>query len=266
MKKIIEEIKSVLPHPSAWRRDVKVIKIHLEKILIATDYLPKQAKLRERFYCIENDIICVPVCKNINCDTLVKYNTYHHNGDGYAIYCGLKCANSNKQKQEKQIKKLKIWRDNNPIDFNDGIQKQIMAISKRTITQIESTNQKRANTNHKIYGASNVFSKGSSLFKLVHLMNKQAFMKKYGVSNAMQVPEFFAKQQKSLFAYKTYYWSSGEVSHVQGYEPIVLKELEDKGYKYDDIVLGADIYQHLNIIIIVLFICITQIYSYLQKI
>jgi len=58
---------------------------------------------------------------------------------------------------------------------------------------------------------------------------------KYGVSHPLQVPEFFEKAQKAIFKRKEYKWKTGEISLVQGYEPIVLKELEEQGYKFEDV-------------------------------
>ena len=64
---------------------------------------------------------------------------------------------------------------------------------------------------------------------------KETMMKKYGVSNPMQVPEFFEKAMNNAFKRKEYIWNTGEISLVQGYEPIVLKELEEQGYRFEDI-------------------------------
>ena len=77
------------------------------------------------------------------------------------------------------------------------------------------------------YGVSNLFSNPEFV--------KKKFEEKYGVSNPMHVPEFLEKQQESSFKRKEYIWKTGEISLVQGYEPIVLKELEEKGYKFDEI-------------------------------
>lgn len=64
---------------------------------------------------------------------------------------------------------------------------------------------------------------------------KSAFMTKYGVQSPMQVPEFAEKQMESSFNYKEYKWKTGETVMVQGYENIVLYELEENGYSFKDI-------------------------------
>jgi len=51
----------------------------------------------------------------------------------------------------------------------------------------------------------------------------------------MQNAEIFEKAQQNSFRRKEYIWTSGEISLLQGYEPIVLKELENDGYKFNDI-------------------------------
>ena len=58
----------------------------------------------------------------------------------------------------------------------------------------------------------------------------------YGYSNPMQHPDIADKQQKNAFKLKEYIWATGEVSLLQGHEPIVLTELEKKGYKFSDVI------------------------------
>jgi len=60
-------------------------------------------------------------------------------------------------------------------------------------------------------------------------------LKRYGCSYPMQNAEILHKNQNSLYKRKEYIWASGEISLVQGNEPIVLKELENQGYVFSDI-------------------------------
>ena len=69
---------------------------------------------------------------------------------------------------------------------------------------------------------------------------KSTMLEKYGVEHNMQSPELFLKNQKAMYKKKEYLWVTGEISLVQGYEPIVLKELEQTGYTFKD-VLTAEI-------------------------
>lgn len=93
--------------------------------------------------------------------------------------------------------------------------------------QLEETRKKRRKTFKKKYGAEEITA--SEYFK-----NK--CMENYGVRNPTLNPTIFKKAKKNSFKIKEYIWKTGEVSFVQGYEPIVLSELEKNGYKFDDII------------------------------
>ena len=85
---------------------------------------------------------------------------------------------------------------------------------------------------------------------------KQTCLEKYGFEYAMQNPQTIQKRKNTnmekygvedicnisndiKFKRKEYIWKTGEISLVQGYEPIVLKELEEDGYKFKDILTDA---------------------------
>ena len=70
--------------------------------------------------------------------------------------------------------------------------------------------------------------------------SKKTCLEKYGVSHPMQVTEIFEKNLNSAYRRKEYIWKTGESSFVQGYEPIVLKELEDNGYTYNQVKTNQD--------------------------
>jgi len=84
----------------------------------------------------------------------------------------------------------------------------------------------------------NLIKYGSEFpFQTRNFINKTKItnLRKYGVEYPMQNPTVLAKNQKSSFKRKEYIWKSGEISIVQGYEPIVLKELEEQGYKFNEV-------------------------------
>ena len=64
---------------------------------------------------------------------------------------------------------------------------------------------------------------------------KESNLEKYGVVSSMQTTAVFVKSAQAAFRKKEYMWKTGEISYIQGFEPIVLKELEDMGYSYDEI-------------------------------
>lgn len=80
-------------------------------------------------------------------------------------------------------------------------------------------------------------------FKVDYPMQNEDIRKKsmktlnerYGVSHNMHVTEFFEKSQKNMYKKKEYIWKTGEISILQGYEPLVLKDLEESGYTFDQI-------------------------------
>lgn len=70
----------------------------------------------------------------------------------------------------------------------------------------------------------------------------KTMLEKYGVEHYSQDPKNFDCIVRKMYNTKIYKWKTGEISFVQGYEPIVLRELEEKGYKFNDIKTdGADI-------------------------
>jgi len=64
---------------------------------------------------------------------------------------------------------------------------------------------------------------------------RQHNLEKFGVEHVMHNPEIAEKSSKNAYRMKKYTWKTGEISLVQGYEPIVLRELEEVGYCYCDV-------------------------------
>lgn len=68
---------------------------------------------------------------------------------------------------------------------------------------------------------------------------KKTMKDRFGVEHYSQNPNNYEKVIKAMYAHKEYVWKTGEVSLVQGNEPIVLRELEEKGYTYEMVLTGA---------------------------
>lgn len=64
---------------------------------------------------------------------------------------------------------------------------------------------------------------------------QQTCIEKYGVRHHMMVPEICEKQQNSMISRREYIWKTGDISSVQGYEPMVLHDLEENGYGFSDV-------------------------------
>lgn len=64
---------------------------------------------------------------------------------------------------------------------------------------------------------------------------RQTYLKHFGVNHPMQLPSIYERKIKSGYKVKDYFWKTGEISKIQGHEPIVLKELENKGYSFNEV-------------------------------
>jgi hypothetical protein len=68
---------------------------------------------------------------------------------------------------------------------------------------------------------------------------KDFMMETYGAEHAMQCPELIEKAMLSAFSTKDYFFPSGKISKVQGYEHFALDDLlEEEEIDEDDIVSG----------------------------
>lgn len=121
------------------------------------------------------------------------------------------------------------------------------------ISQVGDVKEKKKLLALKKYGVENVFmsseikdkTKKTNLEKYGCEHNMQnttirskaiaTWVEKYGVGNPLQNANIFEKSQKRMFRRKEYKWKTGEISIVQGNEPIVLTELEEKGYSFSDV-------------------------------
>ena len=66
---------------------------------------------------------------------------------------------------------------------------------------------------------------------------KQTSFLNYGVEYPMQNAEFSEKQSKNAYKLKEFNFPCGNTIQVQGYEPILLKNLVEEGYTYEDIIV-----------------------------
>ena len=66
---------------------------------------------------------------------------------------------------------------------------------------------------------------------------KQTCIKRYGVEHVSQNAEISEKQSYNAYKYKVFNFPCGTTIQVQGYEPILLKNLVEEGYTYEDIIV-----------------------------
>jgi hypothetical protein len=126
-----------------------------------------------------------------------------------------------RSKEEKQItesKKIKTMLENH------GVENPM---------QSEKISNKAKQTRLERYGVEHVLQNPKISAKQVETM-KNTLMEKYGVEAISHVPEF-AEKMNNPYYNKTYVWKTGEEITLQGYEDIVLLELEEKGYTFNDV-------------------------------
>jgi hypothetical protein len=66
---------------------------------------------------------------------------------------------------------------------------------------------------------------------------KQTCVERYGVEHISQNAEISEKQSKNAYKFKQFNFPYGNTIQVQGYEPFLLKNLVEKGYTYEDIIV-----------------------------
>jgi len=105
-----------------------------------------------------------------------------------------------------------------------------------TVGAIPGNEEKKRLHNMTKYGVENVFQT-----KIVQEKRAENMIVRYGVIHPLQNATLCSKMFKSVFRKKEYIWKTGEISILQGYEPIVLLELEENGYKFDSIITDAEL-------------------------
>jgi len=122
-----------------------------------------------------------------------------------------------------------------------GVKRPIQ--NEKIFKKMKKTNLLKYNT-ETIFGSYYFIEKSLELFgtpnpmQNITILDKthQTNIKKYGGKSPNSSPEIFEKQQKQCYMKKEYKWKTGEISIVQGYEPQVLRDLEQQGYEYNHII------------------------------
>ena len=174
------------------------------ELLKLTFFLDHKDKLSKRIYCLIHNIVKQPKCK---CGEYLKTWTWEN---GYKYECA-KCALQNPKRTDK-IKNtcLKKYGVTTNLQTKEVSEKRLITQktteysntlkkiwSQKSNEDISNRQQKIEETNVKKYGAKNVFSKDSILFKTVQINSKLAIKEKYGVDNIQQIPEIFEKGKQT---------------------------------------------------------------------
>lgn len=101
--------------------------------------------------------------------------------------------------------------------------------------QVDSVKEKIKRTSLERYGVEHILQVEEFREK-----GRKTCLERYGAEYPMQSLEIFKKFEKTTYTAKEFHWKTGEISIVQGYEDRILKELEEKGYSFNDIKTSAE--------------------------
>jgi len=118
-------------------RDRRTTEVY-NKILLYTSFLPKSSKIKERIYCVLNNISIVPTCKHCNVNPV----SFLGPATGYRDYCSVKCS-SNSQEKKEQIVSTNIskYGTKTPAESDIVRQKTVDTLTTRYGSGITSTQQ-----------------------------------------------------------------------------------------------------------------------------
>lgn len=164
-------------------------------------------------YGVDNTFNCEDFRDKVIATNLEKYGVEHHT--------------QSKEFQEKErlryYSKTGYYHSSENPEVVDKISRSNKIIGKEIASKAKETVIER-------YGVDNI-----SQLDDVKLKKYNSYLEHYGVGHPMHSEKIFEKNIKARFKIKEYIWKTGEISKVQGYENIVLKELEEKGYSFDEV-------------------------------
>ncbi len=190
---------------------------------LSTQYGFTNYNLKQIFYLLKNNFTVIPKCGLENCEELRIFNKQNILTVGCCVEHTRKINNLLKYGCD-NVSKLDYVKDK--IKFSN-IEKYGVEFP----MQSSGVREKHKQTCLKIFGVENP-AHSANIQEKVNTTN----LKKYGVKRPMQSPKLFQKMMSTAYAKKEYIWTTGEISLVQGNEPIILKELNAMGYRFDEIV------------------------------
>lgn len=222
----------------------------------------KDSSFLTNVYCYINNLVENPKCqcgKNTNFISMSK---------GFSKTCSYKCMG---EVSETKTKRMSTILTKYGVKNISNSTRSIVAgkLKNKTTIEKELINEKKKKTYLKNLGVTNPNksmmirdkTKKTNLEKYgveypiqsteIVELRRSNNLEKYGVISPTQLPEIYERSAKSNYRRKEYVWKTGEISIVQGFEPIVLKELEDSGYSFDQVKTKATdmpkfLYTHKN--------------------
>ena len=178
------------------------------------------------FKVLKQHKIELPMCEYTDCEKRVVITKEGIISNGCCHLHAMKATNLKKYGVESNLHIPKV-REN--IEKNN-----IIKYGVKNVGQAESVKKKMKKTMLERYGVENSMQ-NKEVSKSQQIQMKKTMLEKYGVEHALHNPKLLKKHHDSLFKYKEYKWKTGEIVTLQGNEPIVLKELENKGYNFHDV-------------------------------
>ena len=165
------------PDPSGrMSKELYLFKNHKEEYNYIVEYCGSNKifdiPFKEKVYICINNLNCVPICKNLNCNNSVKFR---NSTLGYLNYCSTKCISS-----DPNIKKIKE-------------EKSFEKYGTKTPSESNLIKEKIIKTNNERYGGNSPMSS-----KKTQEMSKKTLMKNHGVDNPNRSPDLLKKRIESF--------------------------------------------------------------------
>jgi len=262
LRKYGVKYKSQLPEFREKVKNTNLKKYGTENVFSSEQIKDKIKKTNLEKYGVENPMQIKEVQEKVKNTTIERHGSIGFQNEKYKLAMNEKYGFDNPSKISKfQEKKKETFIEKYGVE-NPMQNKEIQNKAKNTnlrkygtenVFSSEQIKDKIKKSNLEKYGVENpmqikeVQEKVSKTHKLRYSENhwmrnqevidkrKKTYLERFGVEHPMQTNEVFEKNLNSAYRRKEYKWKSGEISLVQGYEPQVLSELEEKGYTYMDI-------------------------------
>ncbi len=209
-----------------------LIQLYIQ-IMNDTSFLDSTATMNCRVYCIRNNIISKPGCKQCGVPT-----NFHKAGPKFSTFCSRSCSASfnnnkpdsknpffNKEKQKEFYKKkVEIYGNGNNQDKVKATLKEKYGNHITNISQLDYVKLKKA--------LKDTPEKRVQRAKAI----RKTCQEKYSCNNPSQVDIFHTKQMFKRYQPKVFKFKNSNVEYkVLGYEHLALADLENQGYVEADI-------------------------------
>ncbi|MGZ8924654.1 MAG: DUF7487 domain-containing protein [Nitrososphaeraceae archaeon] len=153
-------------------------------IMLLTSFLPTEAKIKERIFCVQNDISKRLICNHCG----IEYVKFLGPSTGYRDFCSVKCSSNSEQKQRAMVTtNIQKYGTKTPAESSSIRLKTIKTLESRygkgvaSTQQVDNVRTKTICTNNKKFGVDFYTSSKDFKFKTVGTLKT-----KYGVNHINQ--------------------------------------------------------------------------------